>query len=41
MLSKKMSLLYCLRYPNALQRRKDDGDKGMALNVTKMLMKVS
>lgn len=31
-----MSLLYCLRYPNALQRRKEDGDKGVNLNEMKV-----
>lgn len=35
-----MSLLYCPRYPNALQRRKEDGDKGVNLNEMKVKVRL-
>lgn len=39
-MSKQMSLLYCQRYPNALQRRKEDGDKGVNLNGVKVKVRL-
>lgn len=35
-----MSLLYRPRYPNALQRRKDDGDEGVNLNGMKVKVRL-